>query len=57
VLVSKLFRAGESLTLNGAAPLQVKVGNAHGTELQFRGRSVDLTATGSRDNVARLELK
>lgn len=57
VLVSKLFRAGESLTLTGVAPLQVKVGNAHGTELQFRGRAVDLAAIGARDNVARLELK
>lgn len=57
ILLSRLLKAGEALTLNGAAPLQVKIGNAHGTELQFRGRAVDLSAAASRDNVARLELK
>lgn len=55
VLVSRLVRAGEALSLSGAAPLQVKIGNARGTELQFRGRAVDLSA--ARDNVARMELK
>lgn len=57
VLLSRLLKAGEALTLNGVAPLQVKIGNAHGTELQFRGRVVDLSGAASRDNVARLELK
>ncbi len=57
VLLSRLVRAGESLTMSGAAPLQVKIGNVHGTDLQFRGRAVDLSAAGVRDNVARMELK
>lgn len=55
VLVSRLVRAGEALSFSGVAPLQVKIGNARGTELQFRGRAVDLSA--AHDNVARMELK
>ncbi len=55
VLVSRLVRAGEALSLSGVAPLQVKIGNARGTDLQFRGRGVDLST--ARDNVARMELK
>lgn len=56
VLVSRLLKAGESLALDGAPPLKVRVGNAAETELVFRGQPVDL-APSTRDNVARLELK
>jgi cytoskeleton protein RodZ len=56
VLVSRTLAAGESAEFDGALPLRVKIGNASGTELSFRGRPVDLNAL-SRDNVARLELK
>ena len=56
MLVSRLLKAGESLTLDGEAPLKVRVGNAAETELVFRGQTVDL-APSTRDNVARLELK
>jgi len=56
VVLSRLVRAGETLSLSGVAPLQVKIGNVRGTELQFRGRAVDLPGL-SRDNVARMELK
>ncbi len=56
VLVSRLLKAGESLALDGAAPLKVRVGNAAQTELVYRGQAVDL-APSTRDNVARLELK
>jgi cytoskeleton protein RodZ len=44
------------VALDGAMPLRVKVGNAAGTQLSFRGVTVDLAAS-TRDNVARLELK
>ena len=56
VLVSRLLKAGESLALDGAPPLKVRVGNAAETELVFRGQPIDL-APSTRDNVARLELK
>ncbi|MGM9488409.1 RodZ domain-containing protein [Ideonella sp. YS5] len=56
VLVSRTLAAGETVEFDGALPLRVKIGNAGGTELTFRGRPVDLNAI-SRDNVARLELK
>jgi cytoskeleton protein RodZ len=54
VLVSRLVGAGESVSLSGAAPLRVKIGNAAVTQLSFRGEPVPL----ARDKtVARLELK
>lgn len=56
VLVSRTLAAGEAAEFDGALPLRVKIGNASGTELNFRGRPVDLNAV-ARDNVARLELK
>jgi cytoskeleton protein RodZ len=54
-LLSRLLRTGEQVDLNGTAPLKLRVGNVSGTELVFRGKSVDLAAR-ARDNVARLEL-
>jgi len=55
VLLSKLLRPGDQADVNGVAPLKLRVGNVSGTELVFRGQTVDLAAR-SRDNVARLEL-
>jgi len=55
-LVSRMLQPGETLALEGALPLRLKVGNAAGTEAVFRGRVLDLVAA-TRDNVARLELK
>jgi cytoskeleton protein RodZ len=55
-LLSRLVRPGESVGVEGAAPLRVIVGNAAVTQMNFRGRPVDLTPS-TRDNVARLELK
>jgi cytoskeleton protein RodZ len=37
-------------------PLKVRIGNAAGTQIVFRGQPTDLQAF-TRDNVARLELK
>jgi cytoskeleton protein RodZ len=55
-LVARNVAAGEALSLNGALPLRVKIGNAAATEVFFRGDNIDLS-TQSKDNVARLELK
>jgi cytoskeleton protein RodZ len=55
VLLSRLLRSGDLVDVNGVAPLKLRVGNVSGTELVFRGQTVDLAAR-SRDNVARLEL-
>lgn len=56
VLVSRMLLSGEALVLDGVAPFQLKIGNAAGTEVAFRGQAVNL-ASSTRDNVARLELK
>lgn len=56
VLVSRLLASGETLVLDGAMPFRLKIGNAAGTEVAFRGQTVNL-ASSTRDNVARLELK
>jgi cytoskeleton protein RodZ len=55
-LLSRTVVAGESVGLDGALPMHVKIGNASGTHLKLRGDNVDLTPY-TRDNVARLELK
>ena len=55
-LIARTVRAGETVRFDGTPPFRIKVGNAAGTELIFRGQAVDLPST-TRDNVARLELK
>lgn len=54
-LLSRMLQPGETVGLDGASPLRVKIGNASATQVSFRGRTVELTPT--RDNVAKLELK
>jgi cytoskeleton protein RodZ len=56
VLLSRVVRAGEQLELDGPVPLRLTIGNAAVTHLDFHGQPVDL-APGTRDNVARIELK
>lgn len=56
VLLSRMLFPGEAVGVDGAYPLRLKIGNAEGTQLSFRGESVDL-APFTRDNVARVELK
>jgi len=56
VLMARVMQPGEIVALDGEAPLRLKVGNAGGTDVIFRGQPVDLTPS-TRDNVARLELK
>jgi cytoskeleton protein RodZ len=55
-LLSRTLQPGESLALDGALPLRVKIGNAAGVRASFRGQPVDL-GPATRDNVARFELK
>ena len=55
-LLSRTVVSGESVGLDGAMPMRIKVGNANATHLKLRGDNVDLTPW-TRDNVARLEVK
>ena len=54
-LISRHLAAGESVSLDGALPLRVTVGNASATQLTFRGQAVDLSAN-TLANVARIQL-
>lgn len=56
MLLSRVILPGETVGLDGALPLRVKIGNSAGTQVLFRGEPVELTPF-SRENVARLELK
>lgn len=56
MLLSRMLMAGETVNLDGELPLRVKVGNASGTEVVFRGQAVNLTPA-TVGNIARLELK
>jgi cytoskeleton protein RodZ len=55
-LIARLLEPGESVGLDGAMPMKLRVGNASGTQVVFRGQPLELAAY-TRDNVARLELK
>lgn len=53
-LMARLVPAGETVALSPALPVRLRIGNAKGTELQFRGQAVNLGNT--RDNIANLTL-
>lgn len=55
-LLSRVVAPGEAVTLDGALPLRVVIGNAAATTVTFRGQAVTLVPVGTT-NVARLELK
>ncbi|MDE2300467.1 MAG: DUF4115 domain-containing protein [Burkholderiales bacterium] len=55
-LISRMVQPGEQVDLDGAMPLKLRIGNAAGTQLVFRGEPVALAAF-ARNNVAQLELK
>ena len=55
-LVARLIQPGETIDLEGAAPFRLRIGNASGTQVSYRGQPMELAAY-TRDNVARLELK
>lgn len=54
--LSRLVKAGETLSMGGVAPWSVRIGNVGGAQVTLRGQPVDLSAF-ARNNVARLELK
>jgi cytoskeleton protein RodZ len=56
ILLSRNVLRGETIGVDGAAPLRLTIGNAAVTQVVFRGKPVDLLPS-QRDNVARLELK
>jgi cytoskeleton protein RodZ len=56
VLLSRTVLPGETITLDGTAPLRMRIGNARATRLSWRGATVDLNAS-ARDNIARVDLK
>lgn len=55
-VLSRVVAAGESLSLDGATPMVVRIGNAPGVKLSYKGQAVDLEPL-TRNNVARVELK
>lgn len=55
-LLSRNVMAGETLPLDGVAPFTLRIGNAAGVQLSYKGQAVDLVPM-TRNNVARLELK
>jgi cytoskeleton protein RodZ len=56
VLMSRSLQPGEAVTLDGALPMRVKIGNAAVTEVRFRGTLLDITPMTS-ENIAKVELK
>lgn len=56
-LFSRMLQPGETVGLDGAYPLRLRIGNAQATQVSFKGERVDLAPLTSRDNVAKLELK
>ena len=54
-LMARLIPAGETVTLTAKTPLRLRIGNAQGTALRFRGQTVDL-APATLNNIANLSL-
>lgn len=55
-LLSRHVMSGETVGVDGAPPMSVKIGNAAGIQLSYQGNPIELAAF-TRNNVARLELK
>jgi len=55
-LLARTVRPGESVALEGAVPLRLRIGNAPATAVTFRGQPVAL-APYTHENLARLELR
>ena len=54
-LMARVVPAGETVQLTATPPLRLRIGNAGGAELTFRGQPVDLRAA-ARDNIANITL-
>jgi cytoskeleton protein RodZ len=55
-LIGRTLKPGETVTIDGATPFKVRVGNVSSATLKFRGEAVDLVSRAI-GNVARFELK
>ena len=55
VVFEKTYSANSSGVIDAAPPLNLVIGNAKATQLQYLGQSVDLTAS-TKGNVARITL-
>lgn len=55
ILLSRVLHEGEQQEFAGAAPYKIRIGNVHGTRVEWRGAAISL-AERAKDNVARLEL-
>jgi cytoskeleton protein RodZ len=53
---SRILQRGEAVVVDAPPPLRMRIGNAAGTSVAFRGQAFDL-APYTRDNVARVELR
>lgn len=56
LVLQRVLKAGESVTLGDPAPLSVVIGRADATEVLVRGKPFDLAGV-ARNNVARFEVK
>jgi cytoskeleton protein RodZ len=56
VVFEKILHNGDQQTINSALPLNLVIGNASGTKLNFGGKDIDL-APNTKDNVARITLE
>ena len=56
VVYEKTSHSGDKETINAALPLNLVIGNASGTKLNFGGKDIDL-APNTKDNVARITLE
>jgi cytoskeleton protein RodZ len=56
VLLSRMVQPGESVGLDGAAPIRLTIGNAAATQLGYKGQAINI-APFTAGNVARLELR
>jgi cytoskeleton protein RodZ len=56
VVYEKMSHSGDLATINAAPPLNLVIGNASGTKLNFGGKDIDL-APNTKDNVARITLE
>ena len=54
-LMARVVPAGETVELTASPPLRLRIGNAAGAELTFRGQPVDLRSA-ARDNIANITL-
>jgi cytoskeleton protein RodZ len=56
VVFEKMSHNGDQETINAVLPLNLVIGNASGTKLNFGGKDIDL-APNTKDNVARITLE